>query len=649
MAASWYQNMRRKGLALLALSLVGSIMGSLTFSMIAEAASLTLNKSWVNSLEGHQVTIPATTGGTNNTTALVSVSASGGGNTTPGVPVTISPGDTLTFGAETFDAGNSANYSVVLACTGNSNPLSGADGKVANTLLIGGEDEAIVCTYTNIYSAPTTGPPFSNCDGYGVLAQPDSLNTTPLKFVNVANGTTTAGPTVPTQINAIGYNDLDNYMYASDISHREFVKIDANGGVTPLGVPAGLTPKHGGANPRGTVHNGIYYGVPNPGPGNAFVEGYAIDLSTMSLVAGPTPVTMGSFSQSQIGVALGFDIVYVNGRLYNVGYIRDPDNIARLHLVSLDASSFVGTDHGEVIGNGLPTSTQNIFGASYTDTAGNFFAQDNFDGKIWRFNTTNLAGTISATPGPPPFIGNNDGTRCASSIFRDYGDAPASYGSASHIIGGYDPVGHTSYLMIGSSLDGELSQPFTANADGDNLVEINDEATLANNMSIDLGAAALGSAGGKVNIPVQYANSSGSSANIAAWIDFNRSGSFDDGERSDISTVADGSTGATLAWTIPADAKAGSSYMRLRIFGSTITNPSPTETMDLGEVEDYRVNITSSITPPNTGLAPKSPVVFIALLTAGAVWFGADREGRRRSGRLNGRFNGRKKGIAKTG
>jgi hypothetical protein len=106
-------------------------------------ATLQLAKAWAaGSLAGNQVSIGATTGGTNNTSAF---NATAPNPANSGAPVTVNVGDVITLPAET--GANVGNYTAVVTCTGG-HTLSGSDGKQANTLTIT-NGAAAVCTYTN--------------------------------------------------------------------------------------------------------------------------------------------------------------------------------------------------------------------------------------------------------------------------------------------------------------------------------------------------------------------------------------------------------------------------------------------------------------------------------------------------------------------
>ena len=120
---------------------------SCTFTNTRKSASLTIVKQWQNGRTGDAISIPATTGLTNNTTVLASTSA--GSNSTTGNPVTVYAGETATLGSETFTTGSAANYNASVSCTG------AVDTNLADGLTISPADSAITCTYTNARKSAT--------------------------------------------------------------------------------------------------------------------------------------------------------------------------------------------------------------------------------------------------------------------------------------------------------------------------------------------------------------------------------------------------------------------------------------------------------------------------------------------------------------
>lgn len=158
---------------------------------------------------------------------------------------------------------------------------------------------------------------------------------------------------------------------------------------------------------------------------------------------------------------------------------------------------------------------------------------------------------------------------------RDYGDAPASYGAAC--------ASATAALRIGSvTPDQEAANQPSVGADADGA----DESFLNPLTPIDLAYPTY-----VWTVPVS--NTTGATAYLHGWIDFDGNGMFDSNERV-IATVANGATQATLTWTIPVTASPNiTTYARLRL--SPNNNQNPTGDSGNGEIEDYRVTTVQSI------------------------------------------------------
>jgi hypothetical protein len=121
---------------------------------IIAPTTLQIAKAWgANSSASDSAIVAATTGGANNTTSFTT---SGGTAANSGTPVVVAVGNTITFPAETGT--NIGNYNTVLSCLADSgataNTLSGTNGQVSNTLVIGAGDLS-KCTYTNTRKSAT--------------------------------------------------------------------------------------------------------------------------------------------------------------------------------------------------------------------------------------------------------------------------------------------------------------------------------------------------------------------------------------------------------------------------------------------------------------------------------------------------------------
>jgi len=192
----------------------------------------------------------------------------------------------------------------------------------------------------------------------------------------------------------------------------------------------------------------------------------------------------------------------------------------------------------------------------------------------------------------------------------DYGDAPASYGTAGHLpqftwsggtlVSGTNtiypattatpafalatPV-QPSTALLGVRVDVEPSPFASASATLDD-----SNSTTGTNDEDGVNLAALAPltrilAGQTYQVPVSCVGT----APVAGWIDFDLSGSFDTDERSVTVNCSGGS--AVLSWTVNADVAAGQSYLRVRTAVSAADIVNPTGIASSGEVEDYAITI----------------------------------------------------------
>ena len=178
-------------------------------------------------------------------------------------------------------------------------------------------------------------------------------------------------------------------------------------------------------------------------------------------------------------------------------------------------------------------------------------------------------------------------------VQEDFGDAPASYGDAIHWLD------LTPKLYLGSTApDKETKTQNSANGGVDGLGDDNngdDEDGVAN-------FPTLGTSSKGYSLNVTLNNTSGSTARLVGWIDFDGNGTFDTDEATTVN-VASGATNkiVALTWkTLPSDIKPGASYVRLRlttdsnIATGTASTSLPTGSATDGEVEDYPLNINDS-------------------------------------------------------
>ncbi|WP_353718994.1 GEVED domain-containing protein [Dyadobacter sp. 676] len=166
----------------------------------------------------------------------------------------------------------------------------------------------------------------------------------------------------------------------------------------------------------------------------------------------------------------------------------------------------------------------------------------------------------------------------------DYGDAPDSYSTLAASNGPSHKV--TSFLSLGSLIDSELDGVPSTNAVGDNNAGDQDEDGVALFPEIQGGATKSVT---NYTVDLSVVNTTGSTANLCGWIDWNNNGVFDAAEGV-CTTVASGSSTAALTW--PSATLGGATgttgvYARFRITTDPLTTGSVNGAAENGEVEDY--------------------------------------------------------------
>ena len=167
----------------------------------------------------------------------------------------------------------------------------------------------------------------------------------------------------------------------------------------------------------------------------------------------------------------------------------------------------------------------------------------------------------------------------------DFSDAPDTYktlqasNGARHLPAQFDAVANISTLMLGSKIDIEIGGHPSTNADGDDLNNVDDE----DGVSV---FPPLTTSSTNYNLTVNVTNTTGKSATVKGWIDFNRNGVFDNSEVA-TATVANGTPTATLTWIGLSGLTTGKLYSRIRIATNATEIANPAGVANDGEVEDY--------------------------------------------------------------
>ncbi len=419
------------------------------------------------------------------------------------------------------------------------------------------------------------------------------------------------------KLNAAGYSIHDHYLYAWSYPHQTLARIGNDMKVEPLTLS-------GAASSSGSPTTNYYIGdastadgdyahyVYKPGNGNGSQLGlWRIELSDSAVDA--------QYSMRQVAPFLTENGSRKDLRIYDIafhptdGYAYAVDRYADLWRIDpTDGSVLKLAD----MQNNVAFNVTGVFGAAYFDETGALYFSRNNDGSIFKVDIGLSSDTGVRTYNPAlfavgPASSNNDGARCAAAAVAlpegdpgrgerniDFGDAPFqssfSDNGARHGIlrdANGDPT-----FYLGDQIDGELDSfvyPLS-----DDAVQSNEDDTDGSFDRVDdedgIQFATGLTAGSADNVIIaNVVNNAGiADAKISAWIDFDKSETFDLDEQVIVNqSVNAGPNFMTVE--IPADAS-GSTWARFRFSSSTMD--SPTAGVSDGEVEDMQINITEGTT-----------------------------------------------------
>ncbi|RUS47898.1 SdrD B-like domain-containing protein [Cohnella sp. AR92] len=407
--------------------------------------------------------------------------------------------------------------------------------------------------------------------------------------IDVVTGSETIRTTVnpPLEINAIGYNPLDDYIYGYDQLTNHLVRVDNNGNVMTLfPLPPGMAAD---AFNTGTFDpNGFLYVFVN----NESVF-YVIDLrpnsSTFLKLVNPA----NGYQETTSGIALSrplnaSDWVYraQDGHLYGI----TPAGVVK----RIDPFS------GHI--DNLPTSPLNPgpFGALAIDSTGIIYAISNSDGTIYRYTIEGFAATAArfSTTVTTSF---NDGTMCPNAAIElDFGDAPDfgpgnGPGNYSTLLENDGPRhGLVNPLFLGTQVTPDPDARQNPDATGDDIpAGIQDDA-------LPLPLKPLSPNEGIYHLDVLVTNQTGTEANLYGWIDFNQDGIFQVHEAAFLQKVPSlpGPFFVPLDFPVPPffELVPGQTFLRLRLTTDDLPLLDPSafaeDSRSLGpasdgEVEDY--------------------------------------------------------------
>lgn len=266
-------------------------------------------------------------------------------------------------------------------------------------------------------------------------------------------------------VNAIGYNPLDDYIYGYDQTTNALVRVTAGGRLIQLPRPTGLPA--GNYNTGTFDANGFLYLFINDG--NRF---YTVDLrpNSATFLKLVNPAAGYTEQTANFGTAM-------SAALNISDWVYDPSdgNLYGVQRNGVLARVVPTTGQVTILTTSAPNPNAS-FGALAIDSTGTIYAIANNDGTVYKY--THVGNTATGVPFSTTYFASfNDGTMCPKATVRvDYGDAPdagagngpgnyntllASNGPRHELIGS---------LTLGTQVTAEPDAYQNADATGDDLV-----------------------------------------------------------------------------------------------------------------------------------------------------------------------------------
>jgi LruC domain-containing protein len=402
------------------------------------------------------------------------------------------------------------------------------------------------------------GDEFENCPHQAFLIQ--TPNTSVINYgLDLATGSYSvlSDDMGTTKINAVGFNNQDNYLYGWDYGAQSLAQIGSDHQAVALNVTGGINkPFYVGDV---AVFDNAWYGY-RPSYGL-----YRIDLNDASAV-----LVLEKIATSQhMGNPKLTDMAFHPSD----GYIYAVDNDG--YLLKIDPSNGDTSNLGQVL-NEQTLGFNFVFGAQYFDVNGHLYLSNNGNGYLYRVKVNEPSAVFFAYG---PSSNSNDGARCAlagieTSELVDFADAPDSYGSSIAAAGARHVI---TELYLGDKVDAEadafvypLSDDTSDNSDDD------DGITFPTGFEITQQSLII-------------AKSSTSSGYLNAWIDWDQDGEFEADEQV-VQGLALTQGSNLINISVPVWAQPGDTWARFRL--SHLPELSPIGGVSSGEVEDYTITVT---------------------------------------------------------
>lgn len=509
--------------------------------------------------------------------------------------------------------------------------------------------ENINVTSNNISSnAALTSSDFGHADVASFTCKPvgyqiEGTGSSDFSEINLVTGEVTIISSLGIQVNALGYNPVDNFIYAmnNDKNPSELVRIYPDGTTASIGAIPNL--------PNSSFNNGTFdedghYYIYNS-DANRF---YVIDLDPTSATYGQLvdPATGFTLDTSPFGTSIASRPIldWSYSPVTNFLYAVNPNNgnVLEINPITGDITTLNTT--------GLASTN---YGATFLDSNGIFYAIRNNTGRVDKVTISGNTATAEQFS-QALASGNNDGASCINvPIEVDYGDAPDTSGGNGS--GNYttllanDGPRHQviSGLTLGTQITGENDALQNGDATGDDIFSGIQDDGVNVPINIDITQATY-------TMSVSVTNTTGEDANVYGWVDFNDDGIFqtEEGATAVVSSLA-GLQNIDLVYNIPVGTTIGTTFARIRLTTDNLINTGGSTDEDTrsfgpasdGEVEDYIVTLTDqpvtslamsksvdqadaltgdtllyTVTIRNTGLATQNDIVFVDAIPSGTTY-----------------------------
>ncbi|MGG5462108.1 DUF7507 domain-containing protein [Clostridium sp. B9] len=417
--------------------------------------------------------------------------------------------------------------------------------------------------------------------------------------INLVTGEVTLITTLAIELNAIGYNPIDNLIYGVR-SNGEVYTVESDFSTTLLPTPIGLP-----AEPfnSGTFDENGYYYILRSNQTVLYVIDYNPGSPTFGKLVDPTNgyseqlgPTYGVPIATPGGSALGTaDIAWdvVTGNLYGAISIGGSGVIRCIDVINGIATDLPTT--------GVPSAQ---YGAAGSFIDGEMYFPTNNTFQVIKVTTDGVTATGEVFSNTPVTFSVNDGTTCINARLEiDFGDAPDT-DTSTQGTGNYRTLlasdgprhGIVNTLTLGTQVTSESDAYQNATATGDDISQgIQDDGPTFPITNIALNAT-------DYTLSVDVLNDTGVTANVYAWIDFNKDGIFQTDEGFTTTVLSNPlPQNIDLDFTVPGvtTLTAGSTFARVRVTTDTLTNTGGATGEDTrsfgpasdGEVEDYEITI----------------------------------------------------------